>query len=644
MGEKSKETIQAAEQKIGVYVCHCGGNISDHVDVERVCENAKKVPGVTSVKHNMFMCSDPGQELIMEDLKEGAIDRVVVASCAPALHETTFRNAISRAGFNPFMYDHANIREQVSWVHHGDQATSKASRLVAAAAAKTKRLKPLEPFRVDAKKHATVIGGGVAGLKAAIDLAERGIEVTLIEKSPFLGGWTAKWDKIYPTNEQASELLSELTREVLNHSSITVRNCSTVTGFGGYIGNFQLSVKREAPGAGAYEDEIKRMSESGKELGEFIPFAGVCPESIPETKEELTIETGVVVLATGFKPYTPYRGEYGYGDFEEVITLPDLIRIIAENREKGGGDTLVVNGRKIRNMAMVHCVGSRQIPGLHQADEKGNLNEYCSRTCCSTTLNTANIVREAHPDTRVFDFYRDIRTYGRGQEDIYDKASSNKVLFFRFDAPDPPVITRNNWTNTDHPLLMTVKDTLTFGEELEVPVDLIVLSVGMESRDVSDLTDMMKISTGPDRFLLEVHPKLRPVEMSVAGILIAGTCQAPFDMGEACAAASGAGVKAAAILARGYVELDPYVAEVDLEKCKGSGACMDACLSEGVLQMVDMTVDGENVKRAQVNPARCEGCGACTAVCPEGAISVVGWTLQQYEDMVDMIVSDQIAV
>ncbi len=643
MGEKPNETKENAEQRIGVYVCHCGGNISDHVDIEKVCRNALNVPGVTSVKNNTFMCSDPGQELIMEDLKAGNVDRIVVASCAPALHETTFRNAIRRAGGNPFLYDHANIREQVSWVHHGEKATQKASRLVAAAAAKAKNLQPLEPFRVEAKKHATVIGAGVAGLKAAIDLAERGIEVVLIEKSPFLGGWTAKWERIYPTDEPVSELVGELTEKVLAHPSITVHTCSQVVGFGGYIGNFELSVKTEAPESGAYEEEINWMNQAEKGFGQFIPFVGVCPGAIPEESKDLSIETGVIVLATGFKPYSPASGDYGHGDFEEVITLPELIRHIAMNRGMGRGDTLVVNGRKIRNMAMIHCVGSRQIPGFHKADAQGNLNEYCSRTCCSTTLNTANMVRDAYPGTRVFDFYRDIRTYGRDQEELYDKASRNRVLFFRFDAQKPPEISRNHWTNSEQPLVVKVEDTLTFDEEIEVPVDLVVLSVGMEPRDVSDLVDMMKISVGPDRFLLEVHPKLRPVELSVAGILLAGTCQAPFDVGEACAAASGAGVKASAILGRGYVELDPYVAEIDLSKCKGTGSCVEACLSEGALELVEMTVDGKKVKRAKVNPAHCEGCGACTAVCPEGAISVLGWTLKQYEEMVDMIVSDQIA-
>jgi len=639
--DKAKET--ASGQKVGVYVCHCGGNISDHVDVIKVCENTKNIPGVVSVRDNMFMCSDPGQEMIMEDLKNGTIDRVVVASCAPSLHETTFRNAISRAGGNPYIYEHANIREQVSWVHHGDGATEKASRLVAAAAAKAKELQPLEPFRVDAKKHATVIGGGIAGLKAAKDLADRGIEVVLIEKSPFLGGWTAKWDHVFPTEDNASDLVMELTRQVLNDPEITVYNCARVTSFEGFVGNFEVGFRTGPPEKGEYEDEIKKMAESGKKSGEFIPFVGVCPSSgIPDTGEEHTAQTGAIILATGFKPYTPRTGEFGYGEFQEVITLPELIRIIAENRENGPGDTLEVNGRSIKSIAMIHCVGSRQIPGIHEEEEGKPLNQYCSRTCCSATLHAANMIREAHPKTHIYDLYRDIRTYGRGHEELYENASKNKVIFFRFEAQNSPVVTKNNGPG-DHPLSVAVKDTLTFDEEIQVPADLVVLAVGMEPNNVSDLVEMMKISEGVDKFLLEVHPKLRPVEVAVSGILLAGTCQAPFDIGEACAAASGAAVKTAALLGRGYVELDPFVAEVDLDKCKGTGACVEVCLNKGALTLVEMEVDGEKVKRAQVNPALCTGCGACTAVCPERAINVKGWTLKQYEDMVDMIVADRIA-
>ncbi len=643
MVDEKRDQVTAPGPKVGVYVCHCGGNISDHVDVEKVCEDAKGIPGVVTVKNNMFMCSDPGQELIMEDLKNGTIDRVVVASCAPSLHESTFRSAISRAGGNPYTYEHANIREQVSWVHHGEGATEKATRLVAAAVGKARELHPLEPFRVDAKRHATVIGGGVAGLRAAKDLADRGIQVVLIEKSPFLGGWTAHWDRLSPTEDDVSELIPELCRQVLDDPAVEVHTCSHVISFEGFIGNFRLGFRKEPPAEGAYAEEIERMKQSGADTGDFIPHVGVCPEPLPEASEEQTVETGVVVLATGFRPYTPRKGEYGYGEIKEVITLPDLIRIIAENRRAGGGQLLQVNGRKIRAMAMIHCVGSRQIPGIHEETEGRPLNQYCSRVCCGATLHAANLIRETHPGTRIFDFYRDIRTYGRGQEEVYEKASDNKVLFFRFEAQDPPEVSGNAGEG-DFPVSVKVKDTLTFGEEIETKVDLVVLAVGMEPNDVSDLVEMMKLPVGADRFLLEVHPKLRPVELSVSGVLVAGTSQAPFDVGETCAAASAAAVKASAVLARGgFVELDPFIAEIDMGKCKGTGACVEACIVDGALRMVEMDLDGEKVLRPEVVPALCQGCGACTAVCPENAINVSGWTLKQYEKMVEMIVSEKLA-
>jgi len=639
MANTRKEHEMEPEGKIGVYVCQCGGNISDHVDVEKVCERASKIPGVVVARENMFMCSDPGQDLIIEDLKSGTVDRVVVASCAPDLHELTFRNAVSRAGKNPYIYEHANIREQVSWVHHGDAATEKATRLVAAATAKAKQLQPLQPIRVEAKQHAVVIGGGISGMKAAKDLAERGIGVSLLEKSPFLGGRMAQLDRLAPTGEKASDLITELTREVFNDPAIAVYANAEVTDSEGYVGNFKLQFQRRPPDSQEDLDKIKEMVESGKEFGEFIPLVGICPAEMPEKIEEYTIEAGVILLATGFKPYSPRKGEYGFGEFEEVVTLPEFIKLMAKSR--GNGDLLEINGKKIKSVAIIHCVGSRQIPGIHQEDETGYLNEYCSRTCCTATLQAANTVRDTYPGTRVFDFYRDIRTYGRGQEELYERASKNRILFLRYEPAEAPVVERNNGSN-GYPLLVKVNDTLTFGEEVEVPVDLVVLAVGMEPNNVSNLVEMMKLPVGADRFLQEVHPKLRPVESSVAGILLAGTCQSPMDTGEACNGASSAAVKASSLLGRGYVELDPFVAEVDLGKCNGVGACVEACLREEALSLVEMEVDGEKVRRAEVNPALCNGCGACVAVCPENAINVKGWTLKQYEAMVDMIVADEI--
>jgi len=640
MVDENKPAEAHSERKVGVYICHCGGNISDHVDVNEVCEKARQIPGVVVARTNMFMCSDPGQELIMEDIKSGAVDRVVVASCAPSLHETTFRSALARAGVSPYIYEHANIREQVSWVHHGQPATAKATRLVAAAAAKAEKLEPLEPIRVEALRHATVIGAGMAGLKAAMDLAQRGIAVALIEKSPFLGGRTAQLDRLSPTGDSAAELISQLARKVLNHPAISVHHCAEVTGFEGYIGNFKLQVAQRPPESAEDLANLATLRQAGNGPGSFTPFVGVLPAPIPETAADLAIDTGVIVLATGFMPYRPRVGEYGFGEFEDVVTLPQFLRMLAEN--EASGKFLEVNGRTIRNIALIHCVGSRQIPGIHEEDENGRLNEYCSRTCCSATLHAANQVRSKYPGTHVFEFFRDIRAYGRGQEELYTEAARNKVLFLRFEADSPPVVSRTPALGSS-PLRVKVHDTLTFGEELEVPADLVVLAVGMEPTDVNDLVDMMKLPVGADRFLLEVHPKLRPVELSVAGILLAGTCQAPMDAGEASAAASAAAVKASALLARGYVELDPFVAEVDLDKCQGSGACVEACLREGALSLVELDVGGQKVKRAQVTPALCLGCGACVAVCPENAIEVKGWTLKQYEAMVDMIVADDLA-
>jgi len=637
MAEK-KNPEPAPVGKVGVYVCYCGGNISDEVDVEKVCEQARRVPGVVVARANMFMCSDPGQEMIIEDLQSGLVDRVVVASCSPSLHETTFRQALARAGVNPYVYEHANLREQVSWVHHGEAATEKATRLVAAAAAKAGMLQPLKPIRVEVQRQAVVIGGGVAGLKGALELAERGLAVVLVEKSPFLGGQVAQLDRLAPLGETASEVIGELAGAVMQHPGITVYTCAQVQGFEGYIGNFKLKAVRQPPEGVAYADRLERLSHSGQGLGEFVPFVGVMPAAIPKGREEFDLDAGVIVLATGFRPYRPRQGEYGYQEFPEVVTLPELILLMAE--APPGGNTLALNGRPIRRLAMIHCVGSRQIPGIHEENEGGYLNEYCSRTCCTATLYAAREIRDRYPQTRVFDFYRDIRTYGRGQEELYTRTAQDQVVFFRFEAGEEPQVLRNPGP-PGSPLLVRVKDVLTFGEELEVPVDLVVLAVGQEPNSIADLVEQMKIPVGVDRFLQEVHPKLRPVEVAVAGIFLAGTCQAPFDVGETCAAAGAAAVKAAAILTRGYVELDPFVAEVDLSKCTGTGACVQACLAEGALAMVEMDVEGRKVKRAQVNPALCLGCGACVAVCPENAINVQGWTLKQYEAMVDMIVSDE---
>jgi len=594
-------------QNIGVYICYCGGNISDHVDVEEVRNRVEKMPGVAVARTEMFMCSDPGQEMIIEDLKSGKIDRVVVASCAPSLHETTFRDAIKRAGSNPFIYEHANIREQVSWVHHGDTATDKASVLIASATAKAKLLKPLEPIRVEAKKHTTIIGGGVAGIKTALDIAQKGIEVTLIEKAPILGGQLNKLGRLAPFGEKASDILQELLEQILNHKGITIHTDCKIEDVTGYVGNFSLDI--------------------------------VTKPDNNNINKKITIDTGAIVMATGSVSYTPFDGEYGFGRHKEVITLKDLIHILKEN--KSSGTALEVNGKRIKNMVMIHCVGSRQIPGIHHPKENGQLNEYCSRTCCAAMLNASNQIRANFPETGIYEMYRDIRTYGRGQEELYNQASKNKVVFMRYDADAQPEITLGS--SSDYPLLVKIKDSLTFNEQMEVPADLVVLATGIEPDDVSDLASMMKLPIGTDKFLLEVHPKLRPVEFPITGVFLAGTCQAPMDVGEACNAAGAAAVKASALLSKNYIELDPFVAQVDTDRCQGHGACVEACLKEGALELIEVNIEGKIHKKAQITAAMCLGCGACAAVCPEKAIDINGWALKQYEDMVDAIVSDGFA-
>jgi heterodisulfide reductase subunit A len=619
------ETInnKGEETKIGVYICHCGGNISDHVDVEKVAEAARKIPGVTVAHTNMFMCSDPGQELIQEDIKQNGINRVVVASCAPSLHELTFRGAISRAGMNPYLYEHANIREQDSWVHHGDPATAKAITLVAAAAAKARGLTPLEPIRVDAINHATVIGGGITGLRTALDLAKKGTKVALVEKTPFLGGNSAKLGKVFPTGDEAAELIRQLATEVSLNSSITIYSCAAITAFEGYIGNFRIMVRRQPIDDAARSGLPANLESSAP--GSYLPFHGFYPSVLPAVDEEHSLTTGVLIFATGFAIYQPPQGEYGYGDMDQVITLRELIRSMAE--DKTAGAAMQYRGRKVRRVAMIHCVGSRQIPGIHEQQGDKPLNEYCSRTCCTATLQAALEIRERFPETQVLDFYRDIRTYGRGQEDYYDRASASNVLFFRFEPEDAPQITRGSG---DFPLKVTVRDTLTFNEEIEAGVDLVVLATGMEAAAITELVEMMKLPVGADGFLQEVHPKLRPVEMANGGVLLAGTCQAPMDINEACSTGQAAAVKASAILGKGYVELDPFVARVNEKRCKGNGDCIAECPEKAITM-------GSGSK-AEVNPALCTGCGMCVAVCTENAIDVQGWYLEQYEDMVDAIV------
>ncbi len=606
MSEIETEKNIPEEVKVGVYVCHCGGNISNTVDVEKVVEAAEKMHGVTVSTHFMFMCSDPGQDLIINDIKEGKINRVVVAACAPSLHELTFRNAIARSGvLNPYLYVHANIREQVSFVHSGEAATEKAIAIVAAAVGKVSEIPPLETISVDVTGHATVIGAGVAGLRSALDMAKRGLKVALVEKTPFLGGQTALLNKLFPYGDKAGDVIGTLARAVLTHPGITVYTCAEITRQEGYIGNFKLTITRRPP---ELEQELTNIEKAASSGNEFIPFTGVFHNSPPEAREDFDIDTGAIVIATGFASHIPRKGEYGYQEFPEVITLRDLVKELAENNDSG--DYLIIKGKTIRNMAMIHCVGSRQVEGIHEPDEKGFLNANCSRTCCTGLLYSALEIKNRHPETDIFSIYRDIRTYGRSHEEIYAEASGKGVRFIRYNVENQPVVKKNG---DGYALSVFAKDNLLQNEELEVPVDLVVLATGMKPGEIEPLIDLLKIHCGADGFLLEVHPKLRPVEVFTAGIFLAGSCQAPMDVTEATAAAAAAASKASILLSRGEVNLEPYVSKVDKEQCAKCLTCVRAC-------PFDVPVIEED--GAYINPAACYGCGACVSACPGGAISI----------------------
>lgn len=604
-----QHTKHEAELRIGVYICRCGGNISDVVDVERVAESVRLIPGVATAKVHTFVCSDPGQHLISDDILQENLDRVVVASCSPFLHETTFRGAVGRGGMNPYLYEHVNIREQASWAHRHDPAgaTSKAIRMIAAAVGKLHHARPLDQIKLPNHRRALVIGGGIAGMKAAADLAGRGIKVLLVEASDQLGGNLNQRGKVYPSERDAEELVAELKRTVHQDASIEILLSSKVTEVNGFIGNFKVVV-----------DTIQSANHKAARL-------------------EATV--GAIIMATGFRPYVPQDGEFLYQTQPCVVTMPEFIEIM---RTVGpSAKRLTYRNQAIRNIAFLHCVGSRQLDGVHNPGPNGRLNTYCSRTCCTTILQQALAVRRRFPQVGVFDFNQDIRTYGRGEEEYYTEASKAGVVFFRYNGEVPPRVEATAAGRAkDGALSVTVKDALTWGEELSVGVDMVVLGTGMIPGQIEDLIEQIKLSTGEDGFLQEVHPKLRPVEVAVNGVLLAGTAQGPMNIQETLAAAGAAAVKAAAMFAKEDVELNPYVAAVDLSRCSGEAQCMTQCDYEGALKMVQVEVDGALVERAEVNAGLCVGCGACVAVCPHRAIDLNGWTLDQFEAMVDGLTAE----
>jgi heterodisulfide reductase subunit A len=563
------------ERRIGVYVCHCGGNISDYVDVERVVAAVEDEPGVSVARTAMFTCSDATQQEIMADIRDQGLDGMVVASCSPKLHTATFREVARRAGLNPYEYTQVNIREQCSWAHSDDRegATRKAIQLVRAGIARTRLSLPLEPLVVETVPRTLVVGGGVAGLRAALGLARIGLEVFLVEREPELGGWAARLGAMYPHGTDGRELASRLVEEVRRRPEITVFTEAELVAKSGSFGN--------------YRAQVRVGGEPGERIG---------------------LEVGSIVVATGFESYQPEVGELGYG-IEGVVTLPELEQLLATE------GPLALGGRPVSSIAYIYCVGSRQPGG----------NEYCSRFCCSACVHDSLRVAEKDPAIRQYHLYRDLRAYGKN-ELLYAESRRRGSLYLRFPDEEPPAVERLD----DGRLRVTLRDLLTGGDELAIEPDLVVLVTGMVPRRNPELVDVLKLPLDKDGFFNEIHPKLRPVETVVDGVLIAGACQAPKSVSESVTSALAAVTQSAAMLKRGTAELDPLVATVDPDGCSWCGRCAEACPYGAITQA---GADGRTV--ATIEAASCKGCGGCAPVCPENAIDLQGYTDAQIRAAID---------
>ena len=565
------------KSRVGVYVCHCGINIAATVDVETVAAFAKTLPNVVVAKDYTYMCSDPGQDLIKTDIKEHGLTHVVVASCSPTMHEPTFRRAVSEAGVNPYCYEMANIREQCSWVHKDRvRATEKAKHIVASAVAKAALLQPLEEREADVTPAALVIGGGIAGIAASLDIADAGFKVYLVEKEPTIGGRMAQLNRTYPTLESSLELLGPKMKAVAEHPNIEVLTSSEVVGIEGYIGNFQVQV-RQSP---------------GEELVEF--------------------DVGSIVVAIGYDHFDArLKPELGYGQYPNVITAPEFERLSSPTGPTAGKITL--NGKEPKNVVFIQCVGSR--------DESVG-NKYCSRVCCMYTAKHAHLVKEKLPKANVTIFYMDVRTFGKGFEEFYDQVRREGVRYRRGSVSE--IYKRGD------KVVVRAEDTL-LGEPLEMEADLVVLATGVvPRRDSQKIAELLKLPHSPDGFFAEAHPKLRPVDTVNDGIYLAGCCQGPKDIPDTIAQAKAAASSAMIPLLRGKVKVESVTGVVEVDLCAGCGICESLC-TYGALARDDrrgiMTV----------NKVLCKGCGACAAACPSGTMTLSHFTHDQIMAQIDAL-------
>ncbi len=550
-----------SELRIGVYVCNCGTNIAHVVDAEAVQAYAAALPGVAVARGYRYMCSNPGQEMIGHDIRELGLNRVVVAACSPRMHERTFRSACRNAGLNPYLCEMANIREQCSWVHSDRAAaTEKAKALTRAAVMRVAQNESLEGLTADMCPTTLVLGGGIAGLTAALELAEGGVPVVLVDKAAQLGGNLARVDLTAPYFYSARDLLRERLMRVRENANVTVRLNSQLKSLTGFVGNFDA------------------------EIGS---------DGLPTTN----VRVGNVIVATGYREFDAERvTHFGWGKLPNVITSFEFERMVRNGRIE------MKDGRLPQYAAIIHCVGSRS----------AEFHGYCSRVCCMTALKYAHEIKSAVPGCYVSDLYIDMHAFGKGCEDFYRRSSEAKTLFLMYGKGEQPVI-RGAGAGDDCDMLIEVDEQLS-GERIEIPADLVILMVGMEARlDAAEVAHTVNISQDKDGWFIESHPKLDPVATTTDGVYIAGTCASPKDIPDSVAQARAAAGRILARIAKGKIEIDGVFAEVNEALCSGCRICNELCPYSAIEYDLE-------THRSHVIPAACKACGACVAGCPSGAI------------------------
>ena len=659
-------------QRIGVFVCHCGSNIAAAVDVKQVAETLKNEPNVVFAADYPYMCSENGQQLIQNAIKENQLTGVVVCSCSPRMHEATFRRTAEEAGLNPYMVEIANIREQCSWIHKDMMtATAKAVVLGRAAIAKVRLNAPLTAGESPVVKRALVIGGGIAGIQTALDIADAGYPVDIVEKKPTIGGKMAQLDKTFPTLDCAACILTPKMVEAAQHENITLYTYSEVEEVKGYVGNFRVKIRKKAryvhedlcSGCGVCTQKCpsrKGGNEFNLSLDKrgaiYIPFAQAIPNvPVIDTEQCLKFRTGkcglcqmncaakaidfsqqdeiveqeygAIVAATGFNPIALDKfGEFGYQTYPDVVTSLEFERILNAAGPTKGHLERPSDGKPPKTLVFVQCVGSR--------DTSGRGKEYCSKICCMYTAKHAMLVREKYPDTEVYVFYIDVRTPGKNFDEFYRRAAEQYGVHYI-----KGMVGKVYDDGAGH--LMVRASDLLANEQLTIPADMVILAAAAEpDKTARSLATMLTASMDTNDFFTEAHPKLRPVESPTAGVFLSGFCQGPKDIPETVSQAGAAAVKVIGLLSKNKLKSNPCVARSDSLVCSGCSNCEKVC-PFGAITYTEAEINdgtGKETRRvAVVNEAVCHGCGACTVACPSGAMDLKGFSSNQIFAEVDAI-------